>query len=68
MRSSNRERGQVLLFATLLVDDNLAILRTAHDYGIANLVSVLRPDSAHPPRAPGEFPAIHDFSELLPLV
>jgi HAD superfamily hydrolase (TIGR01509 family) len=52
---------------TLLVDDNLAILRTARDYGIAHLVSVLRPDSAHPPRAPGEFPAIHDFSELLPL-
>ena len=52
---------------TLLVDDNLAILRTAHDYGIAHLVSVLRPDSAHPPKAPEEFPAIHDFSELLPL-
>ena len=53
---------------TLLVDDNLAILRTAHAYGIAHLISVLRPDSAHPPKAPGEFPAIHDFSELLPLV
>jgi putative hydrolase of the HAD superfamily len=52
---------------TLLVDDNLNILRTAGDYGIAYLVSVLRPDSAHPPKAPGEFPAIHDFSELLPL-
>lgn len=52
---------------TLLVDDNLAILRTAHEYGIAHLISVLRPDSAHPPKAPGEFPAIYDFSELLPL-
>ncbi len=52
---------------TLLVDDNLTILRTARDYGIAYLVSVLQPDSAHPPKAPGEFPSIHDFSELLPL-
>ena len=53
--------------ATLLVDDHLAILRAARAYGIAHLVSVLRPDSAHPPKPPGEFPAIHDFSELLPV-
>jgi putative hydrolase of the HAD superfamily len=53
--------------ATLLVDDNLDILRTAHGYGIAHLLSMLRPDSAHPPRSTGEFPAVHDFSELLPL-
>jgi putative hydrolase of the HAD superfamily len=52
---------------TLLVDDNLSILRTARAYGIAHLVSVLRPDSAHPAKLPGEFPAIHDFSELLPI-
>ena len=52
---------------TLLVDDHPAILRTAQAYGIAHLVSVLRPDSAHPPKPPGEFPAIHDFSELLPV-
>ena len=53
--------------ATLLVDDHPAILRAARAYGIAHLVSVLRPDSAHPPKPPGEFPAIHDFSELLPV-
>ncbi|MDG4554220.1 MAG: GMP/IMP nucleotidase [Candidatus Competibacter sp.] len=52
---------------TLLVDDNLAILRTARAQGIAYLVSVLRPDSADPPKPPGEFPAIHDFSELPPI-
>ncbi len=52
---------------TLLVDDNETILRTAQAYGIAYLLAVLQPDSAHPPKAPGEFPAIHDFSELLPL-
>jgi putative hydrolase of the HAD superfamily len=52
---------------TLLVDDNLAILRAAQAYGIPYLVSALWPDSAHPPHPPGEFPAIHDFSELLPV-
>lgn len=53
--------------ATLLVDDHLPILRAARAHGIAYLVSVLRPDSTHPPKPPGEFPAIHDFSELLPV-
>lgn len=53
--------------ATLLVDDHPAILRAASAFGIAHLVSVLRPDSTHPPKPPAEFPAIHDFSELLPV-
>ena len=53
--------------ATLLVDDNLSILHTARDYGIAYLVSVLRPDSIDPPRTPDRFPTIHDFSDLLPI-
>lgn len=53
---------------TLLVDDNLSILRAARNYGIAYLVSVLRSDSTQPPRSPGEFPAIHDFSALLPVI
>lgn len=52
---------------TLLVDDNLDILRAAQRYGIGYLVSVLQPDSTHPPKPPGEFSAIHDFSELLPV-
>lgn len=53
--------------ATLLIDDNAHILRTAQDYGIAYLVSALRPDSTDSPRTPNGFPAIHDFSELLPV-
>lgn len=62
-----REREPFDPATTLLVDDNLAILRAARTCGIAHLVSVLRPDSADPPKLPGEFPAIHDFSELLPV-
>lgn len=53
--------------ATLLVDDHVAILRAARDYGIAHLVSVSRPDSTASPKWPTEFSAIHDFSELLPI-
>lgn len=52
---------------TLLVDDHLGILRTAREYGIAYLVSALKPDSTHPPKPAGEFLAIHDFAELLPV-
>ncbi|MFZ1642111.1 MAG: GMP/IMP nucleotidase [Candidatus Contendobacter sp.] len=63
-----REREPFEPATTLLVDDNLAILRAARAHGIAHLVSVSRPDSARPPQPPGEFPAIHDFSELLPVV
>ena len=62
-----RERELFDPATTLLVDDHLAILRAAWTYGIAHLVSVLRPGSADPPKPPGEFPAIHDFSELLPV-
>jgi putative hydrolase of the HAD superfamily len=62
-----REQEAFEPVATLLVDDNLPILRAARAYGIAYLVSVLRPDSAHPPKPPGEFAAIDDFSELLPV-
>ena len=62
-----REREPFEPATTLLVDDNLPILRAARAQGIAYLVSVLRPDSADPPKPPGEFPAIHDFSELLPV-
>ena len=50
---------------TLLIDDNLKILRTAQAYGILYLFSISRPDSRAPERDTGEFPAIRDFSEIL---
>ncbi|HRY14476.1 MAG: GMP/IMP nucleotidase [Candidatus Competibacteraceae bacterium] len=53
---------------TLLVDDNVSILCAARDYGIGRLVAVLRPDSADPLRIPDGFPAIYDFSDLLPIM
>jgi putative hydrolase of the HAD superfamily len=52
--------------ATLFVDDSLAVLRSARDYGFRWLLAVLRPDTRAPLREVKEFPAIHDFSEVMP--
>ena len=50
---------------TLFVDDSLAVLRAARGYGIRWAIAVVRPDSTQPPRSVDEFPAVHDFSELI---
>jgi len=52
---------------TLLVDDNLAALRSARRYGIAWLLAVLKPDTRSPERDVAEFDAIRHFSEIMPL-
>lgn len=51
---------------TLLVEDNLSILKTAKRFGIRYLIAVSRPDSRLPAREITEFPAIEDFSALIP--
>jgi 5'-nucleotidase len=51
---------------TLFVDDNLDVLRAARAHGFPRLLAVLAPDSRQPPRRTDEFPAISDFSALLP--
>jgi putative hydrolase of the HAD superfamily len=51
---------------TLLVDDNLAVLDSARDYGIAHLVAVSRPDTQQPRKETGAYAAISDFSALNP--
>ncbi len=53
--------------ATLLVDDNLAVLRCAAQAGIARLLTMRRPDSRAQAQAASEFPAIDDFAQLLPV-
>lgn len=52
--------------STLLIDDNLHVLRTAREYGIGHLYSIARPDSRAPERDTQEFVPITDFSKLLP--
>ncbi len=50
---------------TLLVDDSLAVLHSAKQFGIAHLVSMSKPDSQKPKRKIDEYPAIEDFRELM---
>jgi putative hydrolase of the HAD superfamily len=50
----------------VLVDDSLAVLRAARDFGIGQTLAVYRPDSRAPVREVREFPAIHGFREIMP--
>ena len=52
--------------ATLLIDDSLAVLRSAREYGIANLLAVHKPDSKNPPKDVEEFEAISSFRQIIP--
>lgn len=51
---------------TLFVDDSLPVLRSAANYGIAHLLAISAPDTRQPAREVSEFPAVSDFSTLLP--
>ncbi len=52
---------------SLLVDDNLSVLRCAADYGIENLLAIKRPDTQAAPKDTGEFRGIQNFEEILPI-
>lgn len=51
---------------TLLVDDSLPVLRSAHSWGIGRVIAVLRPDSSLPASPAGDFHGINGVAELLP--
>ena len=51
---------------TLLIDDNLAVLRAAREYGIRHLLAVHQPDTRRPPRETAEFTALRDFRDITP--
>ena len=50
---------------TLLIDDNLDVLRAAAAHGIAHLLAIRRPDTQRTEVDTGEFMAINDFSTIL---
>jgi putative hydrolase of the HAD superfamily len=50
---------------TLFVDDSLAVLRAARDYGIRQLLAITDPDSRQERRLIDEFPAVADFSAVM---
>ena len=51
--------------STLLIDDSLAVLQAARQFGIRYLVAVARPDTRQGLRETGDFAAVHDFRELM---
>ncbi len=52
---------------TLLVDDSLAVLRSARQFGIRYLRAVHKPDTRQPDKDVEEFEAIRHFQEFLPI-
>jgi len=51
---------------TLFIDDNLAVLVAAENYGIRNLLSIKRPDSSKPLQNTQNYYALSDFEEIMP--
>ena len=51
---------------TLFIDDNAAVLDAAQRHGIAQLLTVIQPDSSRPPRTGLTHAAFNDFAEIMP--
>ena len=51
---------------TLLIDDSLPVLRSAHNYGIAHLLAIYQPDTKQARKEVGEFAAIESFAQIMP--
>ena len=51
---------------TLLIDDSLPVLRSAHAYGIAHLLAIYQPDTKQARKEVGEFAAIESFEQIMP--
>jgi HAD superfamily hydrolase (TIGR01509 family) len=49
----------------LFVDDSLAVLRAARDYGIGQIIAVTHPDSTQDHRIIEEFPSVRGVRELI---
>jgi 5'-nucleotidase len=50
---------------TLFVDDSLAVLNAARDFGIGWLRAVRRPDSGRPPQRTGDYAAVDRVADLI---
>lgn len=50
---------------TLIIEDNLEVLRSAQSAGIAHLVAVSRPDWRRPKRVVEAFPAVEKVADLM---
>lgn len=50
---------------TLLIDDSLAVLNSAKQFGLVHLISVSKPDSKLPKKNVTSYPAIEDFRDIM---
>ncbi len=50
---------------SLFIDDNLHVLRSAQQFGIANLLAIHEPDSQQEPKNTEEFTAIESYRQLM---
>jgi putative hydrolase of the HAD superfamily len=51
---------------TLLVDDSLAVLKSAQRFGIRHLLAVTKPDTQRPAREVEAFESIEGFGQIMP--
>ena len=51
---------------SLMVDDNLSVLQSARDFGVAQVLAIRKPDSQRPENEVIDFPSVKDFSEIIP--
>ncbi len=51
---------------SILVDDNEAVLMTAHEYGVSHLFGVLTPNSRGQPRSYRGFASVDSLAQLIP--
>ena len=49
---------------TLLIEDSVAVLKAASDFGLGSTLAIRCPDSRHPPRTIEQFPAVDGVHEL----
>lgn len=50
---------------SLFIDDNLHVLRSAQQFGVANLLAIHQPDSQQDPKHTEEFVAIESYHQLM---
>jgi putative hydrolase of the HAD superfamily len=61
-----RQHPACHLQRTLLIDDSMAVLKSAQRFGIEHLVSISKPDSTLGKKEMTGFLSIEDFRELMP--
>lgn len=51
---------------TLFIDDNISVLRSAHQFGVGTLLTVTRPDTTAPIKDGSEFAGVEGVVDLIP--